>query len=100
MPRQARFFPELIHEKKRSNPSFRAELRFYDLLEQQLPSGWTVFYDVGWLSRRFDDDSLRDGQTDFVLRTQFMGFWSSRSRAVGSGSTAFGSNGSRPIRGE
>jgi len=67
MPRQARFFPELIHEELRSNPSFRAEVRFYDLLDQQMPSGWTVFYDVGWLSRRFDDLSVRDGQTDFVL---------------------------------
>ena len=66
MPRQARFFPELIHEQRRADPLLRAEVRFYDLLDQQLRSGWTVFYDVAWIGRRFDD-SLRDGQTDFLL---------------------------------
>src|SRR5271157_1660822 len=67
MPRQARFFPEAIHEKRRTDPLFRAEVRLYDLLDRSLPSGWTVFYDVAWMCRRLDDDSLRDGQTDFVL---------------------------------
>lgn len=39
----------------------------YDLLDQQLSSGWVVYYDVAWLARRQNNQSLRDGQTDFIL---------------------------------
>ena len=67
MPRLARFFPDAIHEQRRADPMFRAEVRFYDLLDRQLPAGWTVFYDIGWLKRRRNDNALRDGQTDFIV---------------------------------
>ena len=67
MTRHARFFPDLVHEERRADPRFRAEVRFYDLLGQQLPAGWTVFYNVAWLGRRWEVDRLRDGETDFIL---------------------------------
>lgn len=67
MPRHARFFPELIHQARRADPRFQAEARFYDLLGEQLPAGWTVFYNVAWLSRDWRTERLRDGETDFIL---------------------------------
>lgn len=67
MPRLARFFPDKIHEERRRDPLLRAEVRFFELLEAQLPAGWTVFYDIGWLGRRSNSGNLRDGQMDFIL---------------------------------
>lgn len=67
MPRLARFYPELIHESRRTNPKLRGEVRFYDLLGEQLPAGWVVFYGVGWLGRRWRTGELHDGESDFIL---------------------------------
>lgn len=67
MPRLARLYPEKIHQERRADPRFLAEVRFYDALDRQLPQGWLVLYDVGWLNRRKPKQPLRDGQADFIV---------------------------------
>lgn len=67
MPRLAHFCPDRIHQDRRNDRRFRAELKFYDLLDQQLPAGWRIFYDVGWLNRLRPEKPLRDGQIDFIV---------------------------------
>jgi Nuclease-related domain len=67
MPRLAHFCPESIDQARRDDPRYRAEVKFYDALGRQLPQGWHVLYDVGWLNRRLPTDALRDGQIDFIV---------------------------------
>jgi hypothetical protein len=63
----AHFCPEVIHHARRANPLFRAEVEFFDALARQLPFGWNVFYDIGWLNRLRREGPLRDGEADFIL---------------------------------
>jgi hypothetical protein len=67
MARLAHFCPELIHQERRDDRRYRAEVKVYDALSEQLPQGWHVFYDVGWLNRFRPEKPLRDGQADFVV---------------------------------
>src|SRR5262249_11474538 len=73
MPRLAHFCPEAIHQERRDDRRYRAEVRLYDALDHHLPQGWHVFYDVGWLNRLRPDRPLRDGQTDFVIAHPYYG---------------------------
>jgi hypothetical protein len=63
----------LIHQDRREDSRYRAEVKLYDALDRQLPPGWYVFYDVGWLNRLRPDRPLRDGQTDFILAHPSLG---------------------------
>ena len=73
MPVLAHFCPEVIHTTVRNDPKHRAELEFLDLLKQQLPTGWHVYYHVSWLGKDRGRGSYFDGETDFVLTHPDMG---------------------------
>src|SRR5260221_3572596 len=62
----ASFCPEAIHLSRRQDPKYRAEVEFFDALVLQMPEGWQVFYNVGWLNRD-SYGALRDGESDFIL---------------------------------
>jgi hypothetical protein len=66
MPPPATFCPELIHRARRENQKFRAEVEFFDALSRQLPHGWHVFYNSGWVNRD-QRGQLRDGEADFIV---------------------------------
>jgi len=73
MPVLAKFCPEVIHSTVRNDPKHRAELEFLELLKQQLPAGWHVYYHVAWLGKDRGKGSYFDGETDFVLTHPEMG---------------------------
>ena len=60
-------YPESIGPSIRSDPKLSAEVKFYDALQAQMPSGWLVFYDVAWLGRTRPSSGPRDGQIDFIV---------------------------------
>jgi len=60
-------YPESIGPSIRSDPKLTAEVKFYDALRAQMPSGWLVFYDIAWLGRTRPSSGPRDGQIDFIV---------------------------------
>jgi hypothetical protein len=60
----ARIYPERLPESVLQDPRRAAERRVYTLLSE-LPSTFTVFYSVAWLSRA--SDGVFDGEADFVV---------------------------------
>jgi hypothetical protein len=60
-------YPEVVPQRVRLDPKFGAEVRLYDLFKEQLSFGWTVIYDVAWLSTPSAGEGPRDGQVDFIV---------------------------------
>jgi hypothetical protein len=59
-------WPTVLPRQVRENSLREAEVKVYDLLAQQLGSGWTVFYSRPWLGLTPSGEE-KDGECDFVV---------------------------------
>lgn len=59
-------WPATLPPQIRSDIYRKAEVRIYDLLREQLDSGWTVFYSRPWLGLTHTGGE-KDGECDFVI---------------------------------
>jgi len=57
--------PELSDEQLNDLPS-QAEAKVYRALRDQLPQDYVVFFQVGWILRR-EEEQAKDGETDFLV---------------------------------
>ncbi len=60
-----KMIPYLSEPQLRDLPS-AAEAKVYRALRDTLSDDYTVFFQVGWILRR-EDDQARDGETDFMV---------------------------------
>lgn len=58
-------FPELSEAQLANIPS-QAEVKVYRALRDGLSNHYTVFFQVGWILRR-EEDQAKDGETDFLV---------------------------------
>ena len=61
----ATMIPELSEEQLKSLPS-QAEAKIYWALRDRLPQDYVVFFQVGWILRR-EEQQAKDGETDFLV---------------------------------
>lgn len=61
----ATMFPELTDSQLADLPS-QAEAKVYTALRDGLPPDFVVFFQVGWILRR-EDEQAKDGEADFVV---------------------------------
>ncbi|MBP6018964.1 MAG: NERD domain-containing protein [Burkholderiaceae bacterium] len=66
MSSSPKMWPETLPASVRQDTLRRAEVRVYDLLREQLGSGWTVFYSRPWLGLT-PTGGEKDGECDFVI---------------------------------
>jgi len=59
-------WPATLPSQIRSDIYRKAEVRIYDLLREQLDTGWTVFYSRPWLGMTHTGGE-KDGECDFVI---------------------------------
>jgi len=64
--------PELTDAQLAGLPS-QAEAKVYRALRDGLPSGFVVFFQVGWILRR-QEEQAKDGETDFVICHPDLGY--------------------------
>lgn len=57
--------PELSEAQLNELPS-QAEAKVYRALKDKLPHGYVVFFQVGWILQR-EDEQAKDGETDFLV---------------------------------
>lgn len=57
--------PDLSEAQLNDIPS-QAEAKVYRALRDHLPQGYVVFFQVGWILRR-EEEQARDGETDFLV---------------------------------
>ena len=57
--------PELSEAQLNDLPS-QAEAKVYRALRDKLPQEYVVFFQVGWILRR-EDEQTKDGETDFLV---------------------------------
>ncbi|HGM5174911.1 TPA: hypothetical protein ACKPZX_005728, partial [Pseudomonas aeruginosa] len=57
--------PELTDAQLAELPS-QAEAKVYRALREGLPQDFVVFFQVGWILRR-EEEQAKDGETDFVI---------------------------------
>jgi len=60
-----KIIPELSDAQLDELPS-QAEAKVYRALREKLPPEYVVFFQVGWILRR-EDEQAKDGETDFVV---------------------------------
>lgn len=65
-------FPELSERQLAELPS-RAEARLYAAVRDQLPSGFVVFFQVGWILRA-EREQAKDGEADFLVCHPELGY--------------------------
>jgi hypothetical protein len=58
-------FPELSESQLNDLPS-QAEAKVYRALRDKLPQEYVVFFQVGWILRR-EEEQAKDGETDFLV---------------------------------
>lgn len=68
-----RIFPAELTGQIIRDPKRSAEVNLFNQLELQLGAGWVVFYSVAWIGRFRSDNSLHDGETDFIIAHQKFG---------------------------
>lgn len=61
----ATMLPDLSDGQLSENPS-QAEVKVYRALRDLLPSEYVVFFQVGWILRR-EEEEARDGEADFLV---------------------------------
>lgn len=61
----ATIFPELSETQLDDLPS-QAEAKVYRALRDRLPKAYVVFFQVGWILRR-EDEQAKDGEIDFLV---------------------------------
>lgn len=64
--------PELTNAQLAELPS-QAEAKVYKALRDGLPSDFIVFFQVGWILRR-EEENAKDGETDFVICHPDLGY--------------------------
>ena len=57
--------PELSEAQLNDLPS-QAEAKVYRALRDKLPQDYVVFFQVGWILRR-EEEQAKDGETDFLV---------------------------------
>jgi hypothetical protein len=57
--------PELSEAQLNELPS-QAEAKVYRALKDKLPHDYVVFFQVGWILQR-EDEQAKDGETDFLV---------------------------------
>lgn len=67
-----KIIPELSEAQLNQLPS-QAEAKVYRALRDNLPGDYAVFFQVGWILRREEEDA-RDGETDFLVCHPNRGF--------------------------
>lgn len=65
-------FPELSDAQLDELPS-RAEAKVYRALRNELPQDYAVFFQVGWILRR-EEEQAKDGETDFLVCHSDLGY--------------------------
>lgn len=70
---RVRMWPAKLPRQVREDPHRRAEVIVFDLLEQQLGSGWVVFYSRPWLGLSPYGEE-KDGECDFVVMHPHHGY--------------------------
>ncbi|NTU73286.1 AAA family ATPase, partial [Candidatus Roizmanbacteria bacterium] len=61
----AKMFPDLS-DAQLADVSSKAEVKVYQALRDRLPNDYLVFFQVGWILRR-EDEQASDGETDFIV---------------------------------
>jgi hypothetical protein len=68
----ATMIPELSEAQLRDIPS-QAEAKVYRALRDNLPADFIVFFQVGWILRR-EEEQAKDGETDFLVCHPDLGY--------------------------
>ncbi len=68
----ATIIPELPDARLTKLPS-QAEAKVYKALRDQLPKGFVIFFQVGWILRR-EEEAAKDGETDFIVCHPELGY--------------------------